>query len=337
MPLRRRLHPQILFLHAGWAREYRGLPDDPPLGTFGYIMAGHEDAGEALNFRVFRKRCYGYAPHHSVDLRRLGGAADDEYVDGVLVIWTATDPAQGGRYVVGWYRNARVYSHMQELRPSKDRRGTIVEAAAHDCHLVPVDQRTFFIPSRVNGWPGISGAFFASEKRPKQDLDRIIAYVEGTPSSGFYADSDMPPKPRGGKGGWPSQDPRLRAKVETAAIDAVTAYYEGQGWKVKSVEEEKFGWDLDATNSGRLLHVEVKGRGGLGAVELTPREYAAMQDKKTRMGYRVAIVHNALTVSPMLTIFEYAPASDTWVCDTGAKLILKEMTGAIVSFWTGTR
>jgi len=330
--LRRRLQPQILFLHAGWAREYRGLPDDPPLGTFGYIKAGNEDAGESLNFRVFHHRCYGYAPHHSVDLRRLGGAADDKYVDGVLVIWTATDPAQGGRYVVGWYRNAKVYSGIQNLRPDEDRPGAIVEAAARDCHLVPVDQRTFFIPSRVKAWPGISSAFLASEKRPKQDLDKIIAYVEGTPSSGFYPDNDVPPAPQGGKGGWPSQDPKLRAKVETAAVDAVISYYEGQGWKVKSVEEEKFGWDLDVTKSGRLLHVEVKGRRGLGTVELTPREYGAMLHKKTRMGYRVAIVHNALTASPTLTIFEYAPASDTWVCNTGTKLILKEMTGAIVSF-----
>jgi hypothetical protein len=35
---------------------------------------------------------------------------------------------------------------------------------------------------------------------------------------------------------------------------------------------------------------------------------------------RFAIVHNALTSSPRLTIFEYAPAPDTWICDTGAKL-----------------
>lgn len=108
--MQRKLRPPILFLHVGWSREYRGLSDDPPLGAFGYIRDGNEDAGEALNFRAFRHRYYGYAPHYRFDLRRLGGAADDKYVDGVLVIWTATDPAQGGRYVVGWYRNARVYS-----------------------------------------------------------------------------------------------------------------------------------------------------------------------------------------------------------------------------------
>jgi len=331
MALRRKIRPQILLLHAGWAREYRGLHDDPPLGTFGYIKDGNEDAGEALNFRVFRQRCYGYAPHHTVDLRRLGGAEGDEYVDRVLVVWTATDPAQGGRYIVGWYHNARVYSHLQELRPGKDRPGAIAEAAASDCHLVPVDQRTFFIPSREKGWPGIAGAFFASQRRPREDLDKIIAYVEGTPSIGFYPDTEVRHMPRRG-GGWPTQDPKLRAKVETAAVDFVISHYEGQGWKAKSVEDENFGWDLDMTRGGRLLRVEVKGRGGVGVVELTPKEFAAMRDKKTRMSYRVAIVHEALTPNPTLTIFEYAPGSDSWVSDTGAKLILKERTGALASF-----
>ena len=332
MALRRRLRPQILLLHAGWAREYRGLSDDPPVGKFGYIKDGNEDAGEALNFRVFGQRCYGYVPHDTLDIRKLGAAAGDEYVDGVLVIWTASDPAQGGRYVVGWYRNAKVHSHLQELRPSKDRKEAIVEAAASDCHLVPVDERTFYIRSREKNWPGISGAFFASKKRPVEDLNKIMAYVDGASSSGFYPENDAPPAPQRGGGGWPTQDPKLRAKVETAAVDAVITYYEGQGWKVKSVEAENFGWDLDATKSGRLLCIEVKGRGGVGAVELTPNEFATMRDKKTRMRYRVAIVHNALTAAPKLTIFEYVPASDAWVCDTGAKLKFKEMTGAIVSF-----
>jgi len=49
-----------------------------------------------------------------------------------------------------------------------------------------------------------------------------------------------------------------------------------------TAQQENFGWDLDVTKSGRLLRVEVKGRGGQGVVELTPKEYAAMRDKKLR-------------------------------------------------------
>ena len=37
MAKRVRLPPQVLFLHVGWAREYRGASDDLPVGTFGYM------------------------------------------------------------------------------------------------------------------------------------------------------------------------------------------------------------------------------------------------------------------------------------------------------------
>jgi hypothetical protein len=333
MAVHPRTRPQVLFLHAGWAREYRGAADDPPQGTFGYIRAGNEDAVEALNFRIFRGRCYGYAPHQSIDLRRLGGTRDDEYVDGILVVWTATDPAQGGRYIVGWYRNARIHSHMQQtLRPSKDRREAIAEAAANDCHLVLVDQRTFFIPSRTVGWPGIASAFYASEKLSPDDLELIFAYIDGTPSEGFYPSHGRASSHKGHGAGWPTVDPELRAEVEMRAVEHVIAHYKRLGWTTESVEDENLGWDLDVRNGGRLLRVEVKGRRGVGAVELTPHEFEAMRGTKTRMSYRLAIVHNALSASPTMTIFEYAPASDTWVSAGGAMLALREKTGAIVSF-----
>jgi hypothetical protein len=63
-----RQHP----LHAHLTCEYRGAPGDLPQGKFGYIKDGNEDMGDALNFRDYRGRCFGYAPHHMIDLRPLG-------------------------------------------------------------------------------------------------------------------------------------------------------------------------------------------------------------------------------------------------------------------------
>jgi len=55
--------PTTLFLHVGWAREYKGAPDDLPVGKFGYITEhADEPAWETRNFQVFRNRCFGYAP-----------------------------------------------------------------------------------------------------------------------------------------------------------------------------------------------------------------------------------------------------------------------------------
>jgi len=186
-----------------------------------------------------------------------------------------------------------------------------VEAAAKDCHLVPVDQRTFFIPAHKSGWPGISSAFFASDILSKTDLAKVVAYVEGRPSQGFF-DPDETPPPSPPDDDWPTPDPELRAKVERASVGVVGAYYRKEGFTVRSVEKENLGWDLNVTKSGRLFCVEVKGRAGRGAVELTPNEYAAMRDKKMRLSYRLAIVQGALSDSPTLRLFAYQPVSDRW-------------------------
>jgi Domain of unknown function (DUF3883) len=321
---------QTLFLHIGWAREYKGAPDDLPVGKFGFIKehAG-EAAWESRNFQVFKKRCFGYAPvgHGAVDLTRLGGERGDTYVDGVLVVWTATDPDQGGRYIVGWYRHAKVYAQMQRRN---DRAAFVVETVAEDCHLVRDDQRSFFIPAHKSGWPGIASAFFASDVLSPTSLAKVLAYVNGSPSQGFFEpDKTPPPSP---DEEWPTQDPELRTKVEKAAMDVVVAHYRKEGFTVQSVEKENLGWDLNVTKSGRLFRVEVKGRAGCGAVELTPNEYAAMQDKKIRLSYRLAIVQNALSESPVLTLFHYEPVSETWKSALDATLSLRKKVGAIATF-----
>ena len=90
---------------------------------------------------------------------------------------------------------------------------------------------------------------------------------------------------------------------------------------------------MGVSQGGRRLRVEVKGRFGKGIVEHTPNEYGAMQNSKTRMSYRLAIVHEALSASAALAIFEYAPVSKSWVnTDDSTMLNLEEMTGARVSF-----
>ncbi len=330
MVARQKIRPEILFLHIGWAREYRGALDDLPQGKFGYIEDGNVDMGETLNFQDHQGRCFGYAPLQVIDLRRLGAPQDSDHLDGILVIWTATNPDGSGRYVVGWYKNARIYSERQKRGPDEGTPGIVAEAAAADSHLVPMDERTFFVPSMTRGWPGLASAFYASETLSPADVDRLLAYVGGKPSTGFYSGPKRKPPVNGG--GWPRQDPGERAKIEKAASATVQAHFEAQGWDVERVEEENLGWDLNVTCGGRLLIVEVKGRSGEGSVELTANEYRAMSDEKLRMSYRLAIVFDALSGYPRLTIFEYAPGGKVWVSDGGDTLSLRPMTSAIASF-----
>ncbi len=322
--------PGVIFLHIGWANEYQGAPDDLPQGKFGYIQDGNVDMGESMNFKNHKGRCFGYAPHHVVNLRRLGAAKGvEDFVDGVLVVWTAGNPDGSGRYIVGWYKKARVYSVSQEDQ-EKSRYGFIAEAAVNDCCLLRVDERTFFIPSMVQGWPGLSNAFYASDNLAPKHLDMLLAYVEGRASPGFY-DGPIPTFARNG-GGWLNQDPAERAKVEKAAVATVRVHYEAKGWSVESVEADALGWDLNATFGSRRLCVEVKGRCDEGPVELTVNEYRAMTNDELRMDYRLAIVFDALSQSPKLTIFRFMPGGGKWVSDTGDVLELRLMTGAIASF-----
>ncbi|OAJ67436.1 DUF3883 domain-containing protein [Gluconobacter cerinus] len=325
--------PQVIFLHIGWAREYKGAVDDPPLGKFGYFVEGGETAGESFNFYCFRKRCYGYAPFYKVNMSKLGAVSDADHVDDILVIWTATDPSGQGRYIVGWYKNARVYAKMDDRRPNEARPEAITVAASKDCHVVPEDERTFYVPSMVKGWPGIASGFYASNTLSQKELDKVLAYVDGQSSNGFYLDeTDSQKKLVIGGGGRQNQDPAERALVEKAAIDFVTTHYRALQWNVTSVESDNVGWDLNVCRGGRTLKVEVKGLSGEGRVELTPGEYKAMLAYKNRMSYRLAVVWNARSINPTLTIFEYIPARKAWITEDGRTLTIEEKTGAIVHF-----
>lgn len=321
--------PTVLFLHIGWAREYRGNPNDPPLGKFGYFEKGNRStAGETLNFRDYKGRCYGYAAAgSSINIDKLGAKPGSDTVGGILVIWTATEPTEGGRYIVGWSRNALVHRQLQTTRPDKTRPDFFVEAAAEDCHLVPIDERSFFIPAREKGWPGIAAAFFASENLSTADLRRVLAYVERGAGADGFVKAGPEKAPKGSPKG-PS-DP----EVELQAVGQVRQYYEARQWTVRSVESENLGWDLDVRRGARYLRVEVKGRSGTGSVELTPNEYRVMQDNKLRLSYRLAVVHNALQKDKATTrIFAYAPAAKAWLAETGETLKVEPVMGARVSF-----
>ncbi len=57
-------------------------------------------------------------------------------------------------------------------------------------------------------------------------------------------------------------DAETNRKVEKAAVQAVTRHLQNKGFIVKSREEDKIGYDLDAVKGTQILHVEVKGISG---------------------------------------------------------------------------
>lgn len=136
-------------------------------------------------------------------------------------------------------------------------------------------------------------------------------------------------------------DPDLRRRIEEAAVEHATLYYESaEGGKrsVVSVERNARGWDLEASGfDGSMLKVEVKGLQGRQVVaELTPNEYSKMLDPEHRRDYVIYIVTQALEKVPKSHVFRYdaersKSKSVVWVTDDDRKLVIEPIVAARVS------
>lgn len=286
----------------------------------------HKFGHEIYNFAPYAGRQYGYARPVSgrINIERLGASPNENHVDGVLVVWTAPHHARGV-VIVGWYRNARVYREYQLPPPGAKRKhkgdeiGYYVSAKAHDCRLLDVDARTFQVPHM-----GQSLIWYADSPAHDAFVRSVRKYIG--------ADGAIPNR-RNAKtpgAGW-QHDIERRLAVERKAVVAVSEHYARLGYKVRSVEHERKGWDLVAT-LGRKEHlkIEVKGRIGPDIVaELTLNEYLQMQ--RHNNSYRICVVTNALTSRRTTHIFSYSIDSQAWETDAGLRLTLTEKTAATLS------
>ena len=314
--------PLVLF-NIGWMRRYRGQTGTDRIINGGQYILDNETGGEIRNFLPAGRHLYGYVqpPGDRMNLERLGATDGADHADGVTIVFTATRP-EGGRVVVGWYRNARVWRDQQ-------RRGDRIyfaRALREDCTLLDVEERVLPVPSAgrpsVTWGMGQSNVRYVDEEDEDQEfIQTLLQYMESPP------DFEV----AGGDGGAPRQlDPVRRARVERAAVDCVIAHYEALGFQCDSVEADNRGWDLEVTRGAVRLVVEVKGcSGDSRQVELTPNEYAAMGHPRIREMYRLAVVTRALEEEQRrLSMVRYNGSDDTWRDQDGQLVRVKELTGA---------
>lgn len=311
-------------------RAYRGLANDIPVGMFGH-MADGSTPHEIFNFKPTKGRCYGYAPVRNgrINLQKLGAESGVEKLNDVLVVWTATHP-EGGRYIIGWYDGAAVYAEHQERPATEETRSVVddlhysVEAPAGVCHLLPIDERVFAVPTMKEGYPGISPAFYPEGNAPEEWVRKLREYV---------ATGSMPTAEPSDTDGGRAVDPDHRKKVEMAAIGMVTKHYESLRYAVISREKDNTGWDLEARRGDLLLRLEVKGlSGGIPFVEITPNEYKAMMSRQFRKFYRLCIVTDALCAETVkLRIFGYDNRLESWVSNDFETLVIDERVAARIS------
>lgn len=325
----------LVLVNVGWMRYYAGVSaDDPTLGGHEYLKA-NKSGHEAWNFLPYRKKVYGYVPRQArIDIANLGGTHSDEWANGITVVWIAKNPRDKRTYIVGWYRNATVFSKSDHLilnRQGDFSVGYQIEAPADQATLLPIDARLFLVPTaKVKGNLGQSPVWYGGTDAFRA---RVSTYVQ---AGGTFAKSEK--KSSLGKH---QPDPELRKKIELAAVRHAAQYYEsveGGSQTVESVEKDGVGWDLNVTApTGAVLKVEVKGLSGRDVVaELTPNEYKQMLSAANRTDYVVYIVTEADTPQAKRHIFLHNKDSSVgksrvWVTTDGRLLKIQERVAARLS------
>jgi hypothetical protein len=102
-------------------------------------------------------------------------------------------------------------------------------------------------------------------------LDRLWRARTGSAKSAASSIAEIARRTVGGAGfGSPEENKR----IERAAIRVATVHFERDGWRVRSVEADKVGYDLHCDRAGQILRAEVKGvRGTERRFILTAGEY----------------------------------------------------------------
>jgi 5-methylcytosine-specific restriction protein A len=105
----------LLFCNIGWMEKYEGLKSGDKIKSGASYIRKHKRGGEICNFAAVNGFCYGHVQRRSIiNIDRLGAARSDKSISGITVIWIAPRPNYGS-VVVGWYKNATVFRHIQKF------------------------------------------------------------------------------------------------------------------------------------------------------------------------------------------------------------------------------
>jgi hypothetical protein len=305
---------KYLFCNTGWMESYQGNSKADQISGGGSYVTEEGMGHEVCNFYSYKGNAYGYvqpaggqrsASAGSIKLENIvnGNASkDDDFVEGVLVIWTAKRP-EGGTFVVGWYKNATVFREYQNFKSTpalhlkNGLNGYRIHARFEDVKLLSVDERTNQVPRKTQGSIGQSNVWYGDSEIGRRIALEIDALSKGNRTAH---------KPKIKR----NTDPGHNAKVERAAVELVWTYYEKLGYNLTSVEKDNFGWDLEASLNKTKLRIEVKGLSGSRPnIELSPNEFKAWSEAHHL--YRLAVVTAALT-SPELHICRYSREHESW-------------------------
>lgn len=206
----------LMFCNIAWMTDYKGqygrkekIVDQPERG--GKYVQENGEAHESCNFLSDSSGLvYGHVEtwrgdsntgrDTKIGIENLGASKQDLYIDGVDVIWIATHEG-GGKRVVGWYQNARVYRtrqfHSAEFATKQHKRDNInsyrIVAKYENTVLINEEERSLILDPNNNrtGWPGRSSIFYPSNYDHNEELSSFIVRLKEVMKSGITNGSDQ--------------------------------------------------------------------------------------------------------------------------------------------------
>ncbi len=209
----------ILFCNISWMREYKGndridgVEDHPKRGGKWVVETGK--AHECCNFLSDKNRIvYGHVEtwrgdengmNTKIKIETLGADKDAPFIDGITVVWIATHE-NGGRRVIGWYKNAKVYRARQQFDnfpTSQHRKDDVssyrITARYKDIFLIHEDKRELILDpkKKKKGWPGENSIFYPSKHKNNEELMSFIEILKKEINSNVRPPFLPPKSPKG--------------------------------------------------------------------------------------------------------------------------------------------
>ncbi|MDE6035977.1 MAG: hypothetical protein K2G36_08730 [Ruminococcus sp.] len=168
---------KILFCKIKPMKYYKGVTDDEPVE----MPEGFDYLGEQYNFKYViengKKICRGYFENHgnNVLIENIDENAKlSDLIDDVLVVWFARYEGIGN-LIVGWYKHATVYRHLQ-----KNPDWYYITANIENCVLLSEEARKLWkVPySKKDGYGfGMSNIWYAREEKAENYVESLIKRI----------------------------------------------------------------------------------------------------------------------------------------------------------------
>ena len=312
---------KLFFCNIGWMNRYEGLEGKPDkiVGGGKYVdknKTGHEVCNFLLADDGY---VYGYVEtikkhkDRAIRLETFGG--DRNEASGIDVVWTATNPDEGGRRVVGWYRNATVFRERKTFpRPpsrqhARDHVTTYrIKALAKDVTRLSLDERNLAM-GKGPGWMGHT-PWWTPPSDPSEDIRKFLEKVQDL-INGQKVTRNTPSSNRG----------QVSSRSPSAATDPYLRYV--QAYEVEVTPQHNELQERFERYLKRRGIIDLKPN--VGSVDLRFRdsekklvfvEVKPCDSKNARYAIRTAIgqlldyCHRASEKASMLIVLEVKPKSN---------------------------